>query len=63
MLAVPPEILPADVPEARTAAGLSLLGASAITRFGIVEGGMASARDPRYTMVPQKERIAGKTTD
>jgi len=44
-------------------AGLSLLAASAITRFGIFEGGMASARDPRYTVVPQRERIAGEKTD
>jgi hypothetical protein len=44
-------------------AGLSLLAASAITRFGIFDGGMASARDPRYTVVPQKERIAGKMPD
>jgi hypothetical protein len=43
--------------------GLSLLAASAITRFGIFDGGMASARDPQYTVVPQKERIAGKKTD
>jgi hypothetical protein len=38
--------------------GLSLLAASAVTRFGIFEGGMASARDPRYTVVPQRERLA-----
>ena len=46
-----------------TLSGLSLLAASAITRFGIFEGGMASARDPQYTVVPQRARIAGKTTD
>jgi polysulfide reductase-like protein len=38
--------------------GLSLLAGSVATRFGIFEGGMASARDPRYTVVPQKERVA-----
>jgi hypothetical protein len=43
--------------------GLSLLAASAITRFGIFDGGMASARDPKYTVVPQRERIAAKKTD
>jgi hypothetical protein len=37
--------------------GVSLLAASALTRFGIFEGGMASARDPRYTVVPQRERL------
>jgi hypothetical protein len=38
--------------------GLSLLAASLATRFGIFEGGMASARDPKYTVVPQRERLA-----
>jgi hypothetical protein len=37
--------------------GVSLLAASALTRFGIFEGGMASARDPQYTVVPQRGRI------
>jgi hypothetical protein len=41
--------------------GLSLLTASALTRFGIFEGGMASARDPKYTVIPQRERLNGKT--
>ena len=34
-------------------AGASLVAASAMTRFGIFEAGMASARDPKYTIVPQ----------
>jgi hypothetical protein len=38
--------------------GLSLLTASALTRFGIFDGGIASARDPKYTVVPQRERLA-----
>ena len=38
--------------------GLSLLTASALTRFGIFEGGVASAKDPKYTVVPQRERLA-----
>ena len=38
--------------------GLSLLTASLVTRFGIFEGGMASARDPKYTVLPQRERLA-----
>jgi hypothetical protein len=37
--------------------GLSLLAASAVTRFGIFDGGVASAKDPRYTVVPQRERL------
>lgn len=43
----------------RTAAvvsGLCLTGAGLATRFGIFEAGCASARDPRYTVVPQRER-------
>lgn len=38
--------------------GLALLGASALTRFGVFEAGMASAKDPRYTIEPQKRRLA-----
>ncbi len=38
--------------------GLSLLTASLATRFGIFEGGVASAKDPKYTVVPQRERLA-----
>jgi hypothetical protein len=37
-------------------AGASLLAASAMTRFGVFEAGMASARDPKYTIVPQRRR-------
>jgi formate-dependent nitrite reductase membrane component NrfD len=38
------------------AAGSALLGASALTRFGIFEAGMQSADDPKYTLQPQRER-------
>lgn len=37
--------------------GLALLGGSLCTRFGVFEAGKASARDPRYTVVPQRERL------
>jgi len=43
--------------------GLSLLTASALTRFGIYEGGVASARDPRYTVVPQRERLEARAAE
>ncbi|WP_228386976.1 NrfD/PsrC family molybdoenzyme membrane anchor subunit [Ornithinicoccus halotolerans] len=50
----------------RVAAGLSglaLLAGSWCTRYGVFEAGQASARDPRYTVVPQRERIeAGEAT-
>jgi len=36
--------------------GASLVAASALTRFGIFEAGMASARDPKYTIIPQRRR-------
>jgi formate-dependent nitrite reductase membrane component NrfD len=38
-------------------AGVSLLAGSACTRFAIFEAGQASARDPKYTIVPQRERM------
>jgi hypothetical protein len=38
--------------------GLALLAASALTRFGVFEAGMESAKDPRYTIEPQKRRLA-----
>ncbi|MGW1060079.1 NrfD/PsrC family molybdoenzyme membrane anchor subunit [Micromonospora rubida] len=37
--------------------GAALLAASVATRFGIFHGGVASARDPKYTVVPQRERL------
>jgi hypothetical protein len=36
--------------------GAALLGASVALRFGIFEAGLASARDPKYTVVPQRQR-------
>jgi formate-dependent nitrite reductase membrane component NrfD len=44
----------------RTAAALSgaaLMAASALTRFGVFEAGRTSARDPKYTVGPQRERL------
>jgi formate-dependent nitrite reductase membrane component NrfD len=38
--------------------GSLLLAGSAATRFGIFEAGQASARDPRFTVVPQRARLA-----
>jgi hypothetical protein len=42
------------------AAGLALVAASALTRFGVFEAGIRSARDPRYTIEPQKRRLAAR---
>jgi hypothetical protein len=37
-------------------AGASLVAAAATTRFGVYAGGVASAKDPKYTVLPQRER-------
>ncbi|MET9533144.1 NrfD/PsrC family molybdoenzyme membrane anchor subunit [Streptomyces sp. NPDC006649] len=37
--------------------GLALLAGSACTRFGVFAAGIASAEDPRHTVVPQRERL------
>lgn len=37
--------------------GVALMAGSLCTRFGIFEAGQESARDPRYTVVPQRERL------
>jgi hypothetical protein len=42
------------------ASGLALLAASALTRFGIFDAGIRSAKDPRYTIEPQKRRLAAR---
>jgi hypothetical protein len=42
------------------ASGLALLAASALTRFGVYEAGIRSAKDPRYTIEPQKRRLAAR---
>lgn len=39
------------------AAGLALLGGSVLQRFGVFEAGVTSTADPKYTVVPQRERL------
>ena len=39
------------------AAGLSLLAGSALQRFGTFTAGVASAEDPKYTVLPQRARL------
>jgi hypothetical protein len=41
-------------------AGATYVAASVTTRFGIFEAGLASARDPKYTVVPQRERLRAR---
>jgi formate-dependent nitrite reductase membrane component NrfD len=42
---------------AGVASGAALLAGSVCTRFGIFHAGQESARDPRYTVTPQRERL------
>ena len=37
--------------------GAALLAGSAVTRFGVFEAGRVSARDPKYTVGPQRELL------
>ncbi|WP_062204074.1 NrfD/PsrC family molybdoenzyme membrane anchor subunit [Streptomyces sp. NBRC 109706] len=40
--------------------GAALLAASAATRFAVFHAGLASARDPKYTVLPQRLRLRAK---
>nr|WP_245713043.1 NrfD/PsrC family molybdoenzyme membrane anchor subunit [Micromonospora nigra] len=40
------------------ASGAALLAASLATRFGVFHAGIISATDPRYVVLPQRERLA-----
>jgi hypothetical protein len=42
------------------ASGLALMAASALTRFGLFRAGIESAKDPRYTIEPQRRRLAAR---
>ncbi|KNX38832.1 NrfD/PsrC family molybdoenzyme membrane anchor subunit [Luteipulveratus halotolerans] len=42
------------------ASGAALMAASALTRFGVFEAGIASAKDPRYTIEPQRRRLEAR---
>ncbi|NKZ06816.1 NrfD/PsrC family molybdoenzyme membrane anchor subunit [Actinomadura latina] len=45
---------------AAAVSGTALLAGSACTRFGIFYAGVQSAEDPKYTVVPQRERVAAR---
>jgi len=45
---------------AAAVSGAALLAGSALTRFGVFEAGRVSARDPKYTVGPQRDRIRGR---
>jgi hypothetical protein len=41
----------------RAVAGAAYVAGSVALRFGIFEAGLDSARDPKYTVVPQRQRV------
>ncbi len=43
--------------------GAALLAGSALQRFGVFEAGVASTRDPRYVVEPQRERLRAESQD
>jgi DMSO reductase anchor subunit len=45
---------------AAVASGVLLAAGSALTRFGVFDAGMESSKDPKYVVVPQRERIAAR---
>jgi DMSO reductase anchor subunit len=44
------------------AAGMGLLAGSLVTRWGVFEAGRQSAADPKYTVVPQRERLTARVS-
>jgi hypothetical protein len=46
---------------AAVAGGALVLAGEAALRFAVFKAGFQSARDPRYTVLPQKERLAGRS--
>ena len=45
---------------AAVAAGAAYLAAGVCTRFGIYHAGVASTKDPKYVVTPQRERLAAR---
>jgi formate-dependent nitrite reductase membrane component NrfD len=43
------------------ASGLALLAGSALQRFSVFEAGVATTKDPRYVVVPQRQRLRERT--
>jgi hypothetical protein len=48
---------------ARAAAGAAYVAGSVTLRFGVFEAGKASARDPKYVVVPQRERLERRAAE
>lgn len=45
------------------ASGALLAAGSLLTRFGVFEAGIASTKDPKYVVVPQRERMAAREAE
>ena len=45
---------------AAAVAGALLAAGSAQTRFGVFDAGMASSKDPKYIVLPQRARMAAR---
>ncbi|MDK3257123.1 NrfD/PsrC family molybdoenzyme membrane anchor subunit [Blastococcus capsensis] len=45
------------------ASGTLLAAGSLLTRFGVFEAGIASTKDPKYVVVPQRERLAARENE
>ncbi|TFV62783.1 UNVERIFIED_ORG: nitrite reductase [Bacillus sp. AZ43] len=45
------------------ASGTLLAAGSLLTRFGVFEAGIASTKDPKYVVVPQRERLAARQNE
>ena len=41
----------------QAASGAALVAGSALTRFAVLHAGLESAKNPRYTVEPQKRRL------
>ncbi len=51
------------LPGVRRLGGLALAAGSLALRFGVFEAGRDSARDPKYTVVPQRERLRARQAE
>ncbi|NEK84244.1 polysulfide reductase NrfD [Blastococcus saxobsidens] len=45
------------------ASGTLLAAGSLLTRFGVFEAGIASTKDPKYVVIPQRERLAAQQNE
>lgn len=44
-------------------AGACLVAGSVALRFAVFDAGVQSVRDPRYTVIPQRERVARRAAE